>query len=415
MIYRLRRKFILISAVSTILVFTCIFIGMFFLGKIQLNNTMDTLTDIIAENEGVFPEYDAQKHTGQEIEFPYMNVITAESRFSTRFFTVWINRESRINHVNVESIHSISETGTQSFVKEAIEKGKERGWVSNYRYKFFETDAERGIVFVDGTMSRNMMYRSLYTSLMVLGVSSIIILVLFILISKKVVRPIAESYDKQKQFVTDANHELKTPLTLILSNLDIVEEELGENEWLNDIRTEGNRMRSLVNQLVTLSRMDEDHSCLVMTKFDLSKAAMETVAEFEVLASKKEKELTANIEQGIFYKGDEGAIRRVISILLDNAINYCDPDGTILIKVYGKRMPVITVENTCRDVNQIRLDRLFDRFYREDKARTFHGNFGIGLSIAKAIIRSHRGDIFAYKKDATHICFKAILKCPHNW
>ena len=122
------------------------------------------------------------------------------------------------------------------------------------------------------------------------------------------------------------------------------------------------------------------------------------------------KELTANIEEEIYYKGDEGAIRRVISILLDNAINYCDPDGTILVKVYGKRLPVITVENTCSGINKIKLDRLFDRFYREDKARTFHGNFGIGLSIAKAIIKQHHGDIFAYKKDATHICFKVILK-----
>lgn len=410
MIYSLRRKFILVSAISTVLVFACIFTGMFFLGKIQLNNTMDELTDTIAGNKGFFPEFNREEHPISAGAFPYADVITEESQFSTRFFTVWLNSENEIDHVNMDSIRSISEQGTQAYIDKALKSGKERGWVSDYRYKIFETDNGKGIVFVNGTTNRIMVYRSLYTSLIVLGISSVIILILFILISKKVVRPIAESYEKQKQFVTDANHELKTPLTLILSNLDIVEEEMGKNDWLDDIRIESERMRSLVNQLVTLSRMDEDGTCFVMVRFDLSKAAEETISEFEVLAEERGKKLVSTVEPGLSYQGDEGAIRHVISILLDNAIKYCDQDGSIQIKVYGRRIPVITVKNTFHDVNKVEMDRLFDRFYREDKARSFQGSFGIGLSIAKAIIKGHHSDIYAYKKDATHICFKVILK-----
>ena len=247
--------------------------------------------------------------------------------------------------------------------------------------------------------------------LFVLIGSFLAILLIIILISKRAVKPTAEAYEKQKQFVTDANHELKTPLTLILSNADIVESEIGENEWLEDICGEGEQMGALINQLVTLSRMDEDGSNLSVTEFDLSAVALDTVSEFEGLAAERNKELTADIEPDIVYSGDEGMIRQLLSILLDNAVKYCYPDGQIIASVHSKSHgAVITVENTYADVDSVELERLFDRFYRADKARSFTGSFGVGLSIAKGIAQKHRGSILAYKKDNDHIGFKVILK-----
>ena len=194
-----------------------------------------------------------------------------------------------------------------------------------------------------------------------------------------------------------------------MSNLDIVEAEFGKNGWLDDMRSEGERMRTLINQLVTLSRMDEDQVNLCLWSFNLSDAALDTVSEFQPLAAGSKKELTADIRPSVSYYGDEGLIRRLLAVLLDNAVKYCDEGGSISVAVYRKRHPVIVVENTCQHVDRLELDRLFDRFYRADKSRPYDGSFGVGLSIARAIARNHHGDITAYKKDQL-IGFKAELK-----
>ncbi len=298
----------------------------------------------------------------------------------------------------MDSISSISEAQTQEYTEAALKNGRERGWVSDYRYNFFETKTGKAIVFVNGTMNNILARRLLYTALFILIGSGLVILILIVFISKRVVHPVAESYEKQKQFITDANHELKTSLTLILSNLDIVESETGKNEWIDDIRSEGERMGMLINQLVALSRMDEDQSHVVIAPFELSSAILDTVSEFMPLAEERHKILDADIEPDIQYKGDEELIRQLAAILLDNAVKYCDADGRIQVTVYEKHYSIIIVKNTYREVDNLELEKLFDRFYRADKVRTYNGSFGVGLSIAKAIAQKHRGDISVYKK-----------------
>jgi len=235
------------------------------------------------------------------------------------------------------------------------------------------------------------------------------VLTLILLLSKRAVKPIAESYAKQKQFITDANHELKTPLTLILANLDIAESELGKNEWLDDIRSEGHRMTELVNQLVALSRMDEENHTLNLSDVLLGRMVADTVSEFEPLAISRGKTIGTNIDTDIIYHGDEALLRRLVGILMDNAIKYCDHGGDIALTLHRGRRIALTVENTYAAVGELELNRLFDRFYRADKARTFKGGYGVGLSMAKAIVENHKGEITAYKKDNTHIGFKVVL------
>ena len=297
---------------------------------------------------------------------------------------------------------------SREYAELALEKNRERGWVSNYRFRIFTSGDETAAVFVNGEMNRMMSNRFMLTAFLVLVGSGVAVLVLIIIISKRVVQPVAESYEKQRQFITDANHELKTPLTLILSDLDIVEAETGKNEWLDDMRSEGERMRTLINQLVSLSRMDEDHANLCICPFDLSNAVLDTVSEFQSLAAERKKGLAASVEPSIVYHGDEGLIRRLLSILLDNAVKYCDEGGKIEVTVYRKRHPTLLVENTYGHVDDLALNRLFDRFYRADKSRTFDGSFGVGLSIARAIAKNHHGDIGVYKKEQT-IGFKVDL------
>lgn len=265
------------------------------------------------------------------------------------------------------------------------------------------------VVFVNGSINRFLTYKLLLNFFMILMASGLGVMIFIFLLSKKIVKPISESYEKQKQFVTDANHELKTPLTLILSNIEILESEVGKNEWLQDIRYESERMKLLVNQLVSLSRMDEDRSDMDISEFNLTTAIKDTVSEFKSLAEEKDKSLNISVAENVEYIGNEGAVRKLMSILLDNAVKYCDAGGNIDVFLYKKRNPVIIVENTYRDTANIEINKLFDRFYKGDKSRVYDGSFGIGLSIAQSIVQKHSGEITAYTKE-NKIGFKVIIR-----
>lgn len=409
MIYHLQKKVIRICGGSVILVFMVIFFLICSFSTRQLNETMDALTDRISDNDGRFPEWrDDRGHPGIPPGAP--DFMTMETPFSTRFFTVRFDGSGRVADVDVSSVFAITEEAAREYAEETYKSGRERGWMGDYRYKRYRTGHGTAIVYVDGSMNRFMSNRMLLAAGVVLILSAAIIWMIVIFFSKRAVRPVAESYEKQKQFITDANHELKTPLTLVMTNLDILEAEIGENEWLSDIRSEGERMSALVNQLVVLARMDEDRTNPEMQSFSLSDITMDVVSEFQMLAQDRGKSMAAQIDPKVDYVGDETAVRRVVSILLDNAVKYCDDGGSIGLRLEKKKHPVLYVENTYADVGGTELDRLFDRFYRADKARTFTGGFGVGLSIAKAIVTQHRGEINAYKKDTDHIGFKVVWR-----
>lgn len=408
MIGILRRKFISISMISIFIVFSCIFISLMVFTKIQTNRSVDMLVDTISSNDGVFPKFDPSKQR-MPVQMPYSEVITEETQFSTRFFSVWLDDEKQIVNTNMDSVSTITEQDVEDYTDKVLKRGKERGWIGDYRYRIMDTENGTTVVFVNGNTYNNTSNRLLFTALLVLLGSASLILILTVVVSKRAVRPVAESYEKQRQFITDANHELKTPLTLILSNLDIVESELGKNEWLDDIRSEGERMGLLINQLVTLSRMDESTDSVMREEFNLSSAVADTVSEFESLAEERGHTLTSSISPSVYYYGDESLIRRLTAILLDNAIKYCDAGGNIQLSLTCRRHQVLTVENTYQDVDKLELNRLFDRFYRADKARTFSGSFGIGLSIAQSIVKSHKGNIAAYRKSGI-IGFRVELK-----
>ena len=412
MIYRLQRKFILISTVAVLSVIALVFGVILVLNITSMNRNMDILADRVSEGGGRFPGSLGEMIPPDKIpprNEQNFDFITPETPFSTRHFTVFFDKEGKVDQIFIESIYAIDEDTAIEYAKKVMDDGKERGWISNYRYKAFSSEMGYGVVFVDGSMSRStLMQTTMIAGFVLLGCAALVLILIFLL-SKKAVKPIAESYEKQKQFITDANHELKTPLTLILANLDIAEAELGKNEWLDDIRSEGHRMTELVNHLVALSRMDEEGQPLSVTEVAFGQLVTDTVAEFEPLARERGKALTAAVEGEITYHGDEALLRRLVGILMDNAIKYCDQGGEIRVSIGKGRRIVLTVENTYAGVGELELNRLFDRFYRADKARKFTGGYGVGLSMAKAIAERHKGEITAYKKDATHIGFKVIL------
>ena len=408
MIKKLRRQFILVCTLSFAAVFLIMIVAINVTNTVRQNKHLDILADIISENGGSFP----RMMTKGKMQFRFEsmpNFINTETPFTTRFYTVVLDEDGSVKSSDTSFVSDVSEGDTEESAAAVLRKGKERGWYGDFRYKLYESDGVRKIIFISAKNHKGTVRDFMNSTVIVFGLGSLAVLGLIILLSHFAMRPAAESYQKQKQFITDANHELKTPLTLILTNIDIAESELGQNDWLDDIRSEGQRMSKLVNRLVTLSRMDEEKKIGDFSEFDLSETISDTVSEFSDLASMCGKTLESDIPPNVKYCGDVSEIRQLTAILLDNAVKYCDEGGIIRAELSQKKHLTLTVKNSCSNVDSIQLDRLFDRFYREDTARTAGSGFGIGLSIARSITEHHKGSIKAVKADDGIIGFTVKL------
>ena len=374
----------------------------------QLNGAMDMLADRISENGGSFPEYSAGEQ--EDMGGPAPGFINEETRFSVRFFIVSFDDEGLVTGENIAAMRSVTQQSAAGYGIKAAASGSERGWIDDYRYKKYENSQGYDIVFVDGAMNRSVFRMTMLSAGAALTGSGIVLFILMVVFSKRAVRPIAESYEKQKQFITDANHELKTPLTLIMTNIDIVQSEIGENEWLQDAKCEGSRMNDLINQMGILTKMDEGADGGEKARLDLSGLVTEKARSFVPLAESRNKKLMAAIDGGTVCIGHRQAVEKLMDILFDNAIKYCDEGGTITVALRNRRRPLLTVENTYRSAQNVETDKLFDRFYRGDRSRTPSGGFGIGLSIAKAIVKDQGGEINAYIKSGDIVGFKVVFR-----
>jgi signal transduction histidine kinase len=226
----------------------------------------------------------------------------------------------------------------------------------------------------------------------------IIIIVIIIICSGKIVRPFSEGYEKQKQFISVAGHEIKTPITIIDADAELLSMEIGDdNEWLQDIQTQTKRMAVLTNDLLSLSRMDENRQQFTMIDFPISDVVEETIYSFQTLAKSKGKNIKAYITPMLSCNGDESGIRQVVGILLDNAIKYAVPPYDIEVKLEKKNKNIVfTVTNSSEPVSEEQLRQFFDRFYRTEQSnKSGAGGYGLGLSIAKSIVEKHKGRINA--------------------
>lgn len=233
-------------------------------------------------------------------------------------------------------------------------------------------------------------------------------LLLVVVLSKRTIRPIAINFEKQKQFVTNAGHEIKTPLSIILSNTEALELYQGESKWSQNIRTQTIRLNGLMQQLLLLAKMDETDN-LQMTKQELSisQLLLQTIDSFYAPAQLRNIQIHTEIQPDIKLMGNAEYLSQLFSVLLDNAIKYTNTEGTIFISLSQNENGVcLQQSNTCETLEEMDTSRLFDRFYRADCARTQKsGGYGIGLSIAYAIVQAHHGTIHAQIKEPNQIVF----------
>ena len=218
--------------------------------------------------------------------------------------------------------------------------------------------------------------------------------------------------EKQKQFITDAGHELKTPITVIATSLKVFEMENGPQKWIGKAAAQTEKLTELVNSLVALSRMDEGEGAFSFSEFNASDAAEEIADSFSDYALSCGHALDAHIEPDVIYRGDEYAVRRLISVLLDNAVKYASDGSRISFSLErSKKGIVIKTSNECDGIDPGDLDKLFDRFFRADRSHSSEkSGFGIGLSIARAVAEGHGGSICAKSPDGKTVEFTAELK-----
>lgn len=390
MIQRLRRKFILLSMVSICVMLAVLVTGMNVISYRAMVREADSTLFLLGQNRGRFPEI-----KGTIPGRPFFSG-SPELPYESRFFSVVINNNGEIVFVDTDKIVSVDEKTARTYV-ERIQG--EQGFVEDYRYLCsYENDHQR-IVFLDCGRKLDSFRTFLWASVSMAVLGTVAAFLVIAFFAGRIVRPMAESYEKQKRFITDAGHELKTPLTVINANADVLEMELGEkNECLEDIRQQTKRLTKLTGDLVLLARMEEAEGKVQKLPFPLSELTAEAVQPFGTLAQAQNKTLVTRIAPMVTLCGNAHDLDRLVTVLMDNAMKYTPEGGRVTVLLESTpKTAVLTVMNTTDErLSQEDISHLFDRFYRADASRNSGtGGHGIGLSVAQAIVHNHGGKIQA--------------------
>ena len=321
-----------------------------------------------------------------------------ETPYSTRFFSLLFDQDGNVIQKDLAHIAAITDDDIAEYISVALKHGEGYGYYSDYKYRvILQDNQEYMVVFLDCYQEIHAIRVLALCSFAAMVICIGLVYILVVIFSKRAIDPVVRSQKQQKQFITDASHELKTPITVIATSLKVLEMEIGKQKWIDKARSQTEKLRELVNSLVTLSSMDEEDSPLKFEHFSISDALQETVDSFADYAESNGHALKVNITPDLDFYGDEYAIRQLASILLDNAVKYAATGSDITFSlVKNKKHILLKTSNACQDLDEDALRHLFDRFYRPDQSRSHEtGGFGIGLSIARSIAEGHKGTIHA--------------------
>lgn len=407
MIKQLRQKFIRIAmlAVTAVLILLCVIINT--ANYISVDSELTQMLEVINQNQGTLPFAPHMHKPDRRPDGQF----TMETPYSTRFFVLRYTDDGTLIQAELDKIAAITPEDTSKYLDIAIKHGEGYGYTSGYKYYVTSNgDNRRMAIFLDCYKEMRSVSMIAVLSFAAAAVCIVIVYITVVLFSRKAVDPVVRSTQRQKQFITDAGHELKTPITVIATSLKVLEMETGKNKWIDKSQAQTEKLKDLVNSLVTLSKMDEEDSPLKFDHFNISAAVLETAESFTDFAASKGHSLELAVSPDIEFYGDEYSVRQLVSILLDNAIKYADDDTAIYLALdKSKKDVTIRTANECETAQNIEFDKLFDRFYRADKSRT-SGGFGIGLSIARSIAEGHKGSVRAKCENGHTVEITAELK-----
>lgn len=430
MIKKLRRKLVITSMVSLFLVLLVIEGAVGILSYRKIVTDADRILNILEQNDGKFPEmaYKGLKEekgggTGVKPEENPGEVhpndrtntgrMSAEMPYESRFFSVMLNENGEMVTADTGKIASVDTSAAAEYAQNVWKTGEMQGFMKDYRYHVCESGSQSGvrIIFLDRGRELSNFNNLIITGLGVTALGLAAVFVLMVFLSARITKPFVRNYEKQKQFITDAGHELKTPLTIIDADAEVLEMDWGENEWLKDIQSQSKRLADLTNDLIILSRMEESGKEAIMVDFPFSDMVEETVNTFQALAKTQNKTLVSEITPMISICGEEKSLNRLVTILLDNALKYSEDGGRIVVRLGKEKKRIrLSVFNTAEHISREHLEHLFDRFYRTDSSRNSQtGGYGLGLSIAAATVEAHRGKITASTEDENSLLITVTL------
>lgn len=396
MIQKIKIRFIAVAMAALLVLLVLIVTGMNIVNYNSIVRDADIKLEMLSQNDGRFPEFDPG------MPWPMPPRITPETPYELRYFSVLLTPEGELIHSDTSRITAIDNTSAFTYATKALKENRSNAFIGNYRFSMSEEDSRIRITFLDCSRDFYSFRRFLISSICMalFGYLGFFFAILFF--SNRIIRPVTESYEKQKRFITDAGHEIKTPLAIIQADVDVLEMEYGESEWLDGIQSQVKRLADLTNDLVYLSRMEETETNLQMIEFPFSDVVSETAQAFQAVAQAQDKTFLCHIEPMHALTGNEKSIRQLVNILMDNAMKYSPDGGTVSLSVHRQnRYLCLCVSNSTIDpIEKQDLPHIFERFYRMDSSRSSQtGGYGIGLSVAKAIVSAHGGKITAATQD----------------
>lgn len=409
MIKTLRRKFIRITmfAVAMVMILLCLIVNV--ANYLSVNSELNQKLEMIYENQGMIPmPAKEDKPPDGAKDKPFVR----EEPYSTRYFVLKFDDNGNMLERDLEHIAAVTEADTKEFLELAIKAGSGYGYYSGYKYYVAAQGENRNIaIFIDCYDDLKKIYTVCVLSIAAMAVCIVLVYIIVVMLSGRVVEPMIKNEQKQKQFITDAGHELKTPITVIATSLTVLEMEVGKQKWIDKAMAQTEKLKTLVNSLVSLARIDEGGDALKKSMFDISGAVEDTLKSFEDFAEVQGHRLNSIVAEGIKYMGDEYAIRQLVSIFIDNAVKYAEADSDIYFEMKkNKKGVIISTKNACSGITAEDAGKLFDRFYRPDKSRSSAtGGSGIGLSLARSITQAHNGSVQAKLIDDNTIEFTARL------
>ena len=403
----LKLKFIGISALSMLIVLVIV-LGL--VNLITYRNALDeifnTLDFISGHSDGYLQEKEIKAFKNKDI--------TVETQYESRYIVLNVSPYGDIISYDNEHIAAITENDIEDFSSVAINTKSKRGLFdyNGFVYAYYRVEQTDGIIkitILDCTRNLSIVHYFVSFSIYVGALSMLLLILLLSVFSRKAVQPYIKNHEAQKMFITNASHELKTPLSVISANTEVIEMMGGKNEWTESTINQVKRMTDLISQLVVLSKLEERQD-IVLTDVDMSEEAKSVVSSLKTVAETQGKTLKYKIADNIHVNADENGMHELISILLDNAVKYCDENGMIELNLSQKgKTAVLTITNDYKDGEGEDLSRYFDRFYRADESHnSARSGYGIGLSMAESLVGMFKGKIsVSYKK--TRIKFTVTI------